>query len=492
MKRLKKRILLIPAVFVILAALCVYLFFGAKQTDTDTDIQVGENGTRSLIVYFTRSGNITAEEAEDTDAVSSASMMANDGSTEFAAYKLQQVTGADMFEIRTARMYRSAFWGTAATSFLEELLDTRPALAAYPDSLEKYDVIYVGYPIWWFNAPMAVGSFLEHYNLTGKTVVPFCTAQDNGIDVSMEYIREVSQGADVSDGYRFTAGTTEEDIRNWLEKIGISVKESVQEEDRTPDGEEQAMVGERQEAAVPADITAGTQSQRGFLNDNTLHSSIGDIHYSSYIPESYDGSEPYALFITLPGWEGLHFQGVGANMVEDFGTESINYNDRMIVLSTQLDDWGEVSADHAITLTEYFLEHYNIDPDKVYLHGMSGGGETGSLVMGKRPDLYTAYLMTSSQWDGDLDTLAEAGTPVYMAIAENDSYYGSGSLKEAYEKLKTIYEKQGLSEEEINRLLVLDVKEDSYFMERGFRDQHAGGQAFAHDETVMGWLFGEH
>lgn len=234
------------------------------------------------------------------------------------------------------------------------------------------------------------------------------------------------------------------------------------------------------------------QSQRGFLNDNTLHSSIGDIHYSSYIPESYDGSEPYALFITLPGWEGLYFQGIGANMAEDFGTEAINYNDRMIVLSTQLDDWGEMSADHTIALTQYFLEHYNIDPDKVYLHGMSGGGETGSLVMGKRPDLYTAYLMTSSQWDGELDTLAEARTPVYMAIAENDSYYGSGSLKEAYAKLKALYEKQGLSEEEINRLLVLDVKEDSYFTERGFRDQHAGGQAFAHDETVMGWLFGEH
>lgn len=138
--------------------------FGANQTDADTDIQAGENGTRSLIVYFTRSGNIPAEEAEDIDAVSSASMMANDGSTEFAAYKLQQVTGADMFEIRRARMYRKAFWGTAATSFLEELLDTRPALAAYPDSLEVYDVIYVGYPIWWFDAPMAVGSFLEHYD----------------------------------------------------------------------------------------------------------------------------------------------------------------------------------------------------------------------------------------------------------------------------------------------------------------------------------------
>ena len=72
-------------------------------------------------------------------------------------------------------------------------------------------------------------------------------------------------------------------------------------------------------------MTAGTQTQRGFVNDNVLHAGMGDIHFSSYIPESYDGTRPYALFITLPGWEGLYFQGVGANMVEDFGTEAIGY-----------------------------------------------------------------------------------------------------------------------------------------------------------------------
>ena len=199
------------------------------------------------------------------------------------------------------------------------------------------------------------------------------------------------------------------------------------------------------EAAAPAAVTIGAQLQRGFLNDNVYHSDLGDIHYSSYIPESYDGSEPYALFITLPGWEGLYFQGVGANMAEDFGPEAIRYNDRMIVLSPQLNDWGETSANEAIALTEYFLEHYNIDRTRVYLHGMSGGGETGSLVMGKRPDLYAAYLMTSSQWDGDLDVLAEARTPVYMAIGENDSYYGSDSLKQAYAGLRKRYEAQGLT-----------------------------------------------
>lgn len=187
------------------------------------------------------------------------------------------------------------------------------------------------------------------------------------------------------------------------------------------------------QAAAAESITAGTQYQRGFLNDNLLHSDIGDIHFSGYIPESYDGSEPYALFVTLPGWEGLYFQGVGANMVEDFGTEAIRYNDRMIVLSPQLNDWGETSAKEAIALTEYFLRHYNIDPARVYLHGMSGGGETGSIIMGMQPELFAAYLATSSQWDGDLQVLAQARTPVYLAIGAQDSYYGADFFRAAYD-----------------------------------------------------------
>lgn len=239
-------------------------------------------------------------------------------------------------------------------------------------------------------------------------------------------------------------------------------------------------------------IEFGTQKKDGFIVDNVLHSEIqGDIHFSSYIPESYDGSEPYALFVTLPGWEGLYFQGVGANLVESYPFEARNYNDNMIVLSTQLDDWGETSANMAIELTEYFLEHYNIDRKKVYLHSFSGGGETGSLVMGKRPELFSAYLMTSSKWDGNLDVLANAHTPVYMAIGEDDSYYGSGYLKQAYSDLYSLYRAQGLSADEISELLVLDVKEQDYFSERGFQDQHGGGMAFAEDESIMSWLFSQ-
>lgn len=112
--------------------------------------------------------------------------------------------------------------------------------------------------------------------------------------------------------------------------------------------------------------------------------------------------------------------------------------------------------------------------------------------MGKKPELYTAYLETSSQWDGDINVLVNAKTPVYFAIGEDDSYYGAAPLKRAYEDIHKAYAEAGLSDSEINKLLVLDIRKGEYFTELGFSDQHAGGQAFAHDESIMGWLFGDH
>lgn len=240
-----------------------------------------------------------------------------------------------------------------------------------------------------------------------------------------------------------------------------------------------------------ATVTEGTQEYRDFLLDNVLHSANdGDIHYSVYIPDSYDGSEPYAVFFTLPGYEGLYFQGVGENLYsENFAFEAKNYNSKMIIVAPQLSDWGETSARQTIALVEYFLCHYNIDPEKVYAEGYSGGGETMSQVMGMRPDLFTAYLQCSSQWDGAYEPVVENRTPVYLLVGESDEYYGSGPSEEAYETLHNLYLQEGLSEEEISELLVLDVKDADYFESQGMTNQHGGGNLFAADEDIMGWLF---
>ena len=238
------------------------------------------------------------------------------------------------------------------------------------------------------------------------------------------------------------------------------------------------------------EVTEGTETYRGFQMDNVLHAPEGAIHYHIYVPDGYDGSEPYALFLTLPGYEGLYFQGMGQNLYsENFAFEALNYNDHMIVVAPQLSDWGETSAEQTIALTEYLLGRYNIDQERVYAEGYSGGGETMSQVMGMRPDLFTAYLQCSSQWDGAYEPVVEARVPVYFVIGESDEYYGSGPSQEAYDSLRELYEQAGLSQAEIDQLLVLDIKDADYFRDGGAPNQHGGGNLFAQDPEIMGWLF---
>ena len=493
MKKIKRWQIVVAVLLLLLGVAFWYLFMGSKISDVGSEVISGENGTRSLIVYFSRSGELS----DSADAASSATPNSNqamDGSdTEAAAKMIQELTGADLYQIRTERYYRNAFWGTAATAWIENALNLRPDLAAHPENLNNYDIIYVGYPIWWFNTPMAIGSFLESYDLTGKTVVPFCTSTDNGIDVSMDYIREVSEGANVLEGYR-VHNSSLEDVSAWLERIGM-----LEEKDGYDDTEISQTESELEIADIspkessPGYVTEGIEEYRGFVIDNVFHSTDeGDIHYNVYIPESYDGSEPYALYFTLPGYEGLYFQGVAANIQsEEFGFEAQKYNSKMIIVAPQLSDWGETSANQTIALVEYFLEAYNIDRSNVYANGFSGGGETMSQVVGKRPDLFTAYLQVSSQWDGKYETVAHQRLPVYFSIGRNDEYYGCEPSQEAYDTLYSLYVKQGLSDAEIDELLVLDIKEHDYFTDRGMSNEHGGGGLFAYDEEIMGWLFSQ-
>lgn len=229
---------------------------------------------------------------------------------------------------------------------------------------------------------------------------------------------------------------------------------------------------------------------RGFRIDNVYHSPVGDIHFHSYIPE--DEERYSALFVTLPGWEGLYFQGVGSNLrYEDFAFVALDYSDDMIVLAPQLNDWGTISADQTIALVEYFLGNYDIDGEKVLLEGFSGGGETGSIAVSKRPDLFSRFLFVSSRWDGAFDTIAEARTPIYIFIGENDDYYGSAPAKKAYRTLWDMYSEQGLTGAEIDELIILDVRGDSFFQQKGVDSPHGGGALASHEHSIMEWLFGK-
>lgn len=224
-----------------------------------------------------------------------------------------------------------------------------------------------------------------------------------------------------------------------------------------------------------------------FQIDLVYQDGTRDIHYSAYIPEHIDEMDSVSLFITLPGWEGLYFQGVGVNLeYEDFAFTARDINPNMIILAPQLNDWGEQSARDTIALTEYYQSVYPVS--KTYIEGYSGGGETLSLVLDQRADLYDGALVVSSQWDGDIQNVVEQKLPIYFFIGRDDDYYGSSNFRSTYQALFDAYQNAGLSREEIDSILILDVREDDYFQEHGMSSQHAGGGLAAHESNIMNWL----
>ena len=237
-------------------------------------------------------------------------------------------------------------------------------------------------------------------------------------------------------------------------------------------------------------LTPGTQTDRGFVVDNVLSvEGLDDIHYNLYVPEGNEEDEPVALFVTLPGEPGLYYHGAGENLnTEEYPFTAQEYDESMIIAAPQPSDWGQNSADQVIALTEYLIDTYDIDPERVYLHGYSYGGETLSLVMGTKPELYSAALMCASQWDGDPMPLATARVPIRISLGDADEFYSVEAAQEFTERLRLLYRVQGLSEREIDRLVVLDVKDASYF--QGSDEQHGTGSSLmANDSRIMGWLF---
>ena len=97
--------------------------------------------------------------------------------------------------------------------------------------------------------------------------------------------------------------------------------------------------------------------------------------------------------------------------------------------------------------------------------------------------------MCSSQWDGAYEPVVEAKIPVYFVIGESDEYYGAEPFKRAYQTIHDLYREQGLSESDIDKLLVLDIKGKDYFEGTSVTYQHGGGYLFCRDKEIMGWLF---
>lgn len=209
-------------------------------------------GSRILIAYFSRWGNTNYDDG--VDATSSASIVVDDseryGTTEYEARMIQELTGGKLHLIETEDSYSTDFEEVVSKNHEEADQGILPELKAGDLDMADYDVIFVGYPVWATDAPQAVHSFLQGYDLTGKTVIPFCTHDGYGAGSSYSTIAGLCPGAALLDGLALESTevpTAQDTVKQWVESLGLPVAENGQ---------------------TPIRITIGDQVLDGVLYDN--------------------------------------------------------------------------------------------------------------------------------------------------------------------------------------------------------------------------------
>ena len=145
------------------------------------------------------------------------------GNTEQVAQTLADKTSADLFEIEPEEPYTDADldYNNDSCRANQEQNDpnARPAIAGETLDLSGYDTIYLGYPIWWGDAPMIIRTFCDAYDLSGKTIAPFCTSGGSGISQSLSTLESLEPDATITDGLRTSPASAGIDLDSWLETI---------------------------------------------------------------------------------------------------------------------------------------------------------------------------------------------------------------------------------------------------------------------------------
>jgi len=167
----------------------------AETSGTETDKTGGV-----LVVYFSATGN-----------------------TKDIAGKIAGITGGDLYEIKPAQEYTDADlnWNDSGSRSSKEQNDpsARPEIGSDDLSLDGYKTVYIGYPIWWGEEPRIMDTFAEKYDFNGISMIPFCTSGSSGIGRSGQNLADKAGSGNWLDGKRFAAGTSEDEIRSWIEGL---------------------------------------------------------------------------------------------------------------------------------------------------------------------------------------------------------------------------------------------------------------------------------
>ena len=179
-----------------------------NETETQSEVQSQQTVTtvqnnNTFVIYFSATGN-----------------------TETVANYIADTLNADIYQIIPEQQYTSEDldWTENSSRVNAEHNDPdfRPEIAGELPELSSYDTVFIGYPIWWGEAPNIVKTFVENVDFTGKTVIPFCTSSSSGIGSSGETLEALTSGANWLEGQRFSSRANETDVKDWISSLNSS------------------------------------------------------------------------------------------------------------------------------------------------------------------------------------------------------------------------------------------------------------------------------
>lgn len=185
-----------------------------------------EETSRVLVAYFSRVGVTPFDDG--VDAVTSASLNIRDGelvgNMQYLAEYVVEATGGDLHQIITEKEYPADYRDTTDLASEEQASDERPALTSQVEDMDQYDVVFLGFPNWWGTLPQAVVTFLERYDFSGKTIVPFCSHGGSRLGSGPRDIAALCPEATLLDGLAVSgsdAANARDEVADWVAGLGM-------------------------------------------------------------------------------------------------------------------------------------------------------------------------------------------------------------------------------------------------------------------------------
>ena len=255
-----------------------------------------ETSPRILVAYLSRAGeNYHVGETREGSVSSAYAGYIEKGNTAIMAAVIAETTGADLFEIKTVTPYPDEYASMLRVAQEEIDSNARPELTETVESMDEYNVIFIGYPIWHAKMPQAIYSFIENYDLSGKTVIPFNTHEGSGQSGTQQAIENALPDSTVLQGLAILGKTAQEDQENtqamideWLEELGMKKVNS------TEDAQVLATYGAIQQAMIDKDIET---LDRLYLDGTTFtHMSGKTQTKAEFFGEIADGTLNYFAY----------------------------------------------------------------------------------------------------------------------------------------------------------------------------------------------------